>query len=137
MHRLIESLLCGTPAKAVVEGSRTDLSRQSRSAGDVLLPVNVEKFDAAWKLDGDFYVPPGGEGVPGRRERFERFYGHLQAVEGTLEAPEVAVDNSGKVCFINGRHRFSVQRDQHVRPIYVAFTKGSVANARKYGLVDL
>jgi hypothetical protein len=113
------------------------MSRQSRNAGDVLLPVDVEKFDAAWKLDGDFYVPPGGEGVPGRRERFERFYGRLQAVEGTLEAPEVAVNDAGKVSFINGRHRFSVQRDQGIRPIYVAFTSGSVANAKKFNLVTV
>lgn len=31
---------------------------------------------------------------------------------------------------------YAVQRDQNVRPIYVAFTKDSVANADKFGLID-
>ncbi len=129
-RHIIDSLTGG------VSPVRTELSRQSKRAGDVLLPVNVEKFDAAWALDGDSYIPKGGEGVPGRRARFDSFYGHLQTIKGLLEAPVVSVGSNGVVSFINGRHRFSVQRDNGVDPIYVGFTKGSVGNARAHGLVN-
>jgi len=119
----------------IMETVQTKRSQRSEHNNDVLLPVDIKKFDAAWSKDVGFYIPFGKGGIADRREKFEKFYKGLESSGGTLESPEVSVNDSGKVMFINGRHRFAVLRDKGISPIYVSFTKDSVDNAKRFGYI--
>ena len=118
-----------------METVQTKRSQRSEHNNDVLLPVNIKKFDDAWSKDVGFYIAFGKGGIADRREKFEKFYKGLESSGGTLESPEVSVNDSGKVMFINGRHRFAVLRDKGISPIYVSFTKDSVDNAKRFGYI--
>lgn len=105
---------------------------RAEAAGDKLVPVDIGAFDPAFQKDKGFYVGPQGEGaIPGRREGFQEFLKTGQPIE----APEVHVDDQGDVAFINGRHRYSVLRDQGEKSIPMAMSPESEANARKFGLI--
>src|SRR5690606_370696 len=107
-------------------------SRRSVYSGDVVVHIDLPKFDAAFRHGGlDFYIGQGGTGeIDGRRARFERWLEQGQQVE----LPEVSVNREGIVTFINGRHRYAYYRDLG-RGIPVSMDPQSVENARAHGLL--
>ena len=54
----------------------------------------------------------------------------------SIEAPEVTVQDNGRVGFTNGRHRYAWLRDQGITSIPMAMTPESVANAKRYGYLS-
>lgn len=87
----------------------------------VRVVVNVAKFDAAWRLDSGYYIPPGGGGaeIKGRRPNFEKFL----AKGIPVEAPTVYLDDQGRIGFTDGRHRFSWLRDTGWTRVVVTVNK--------------
>jgi len=107
-------------------------SARARRAGDVLVPVDMAKFDAAWKQDTGFHIDPSGTGaIHGRLERIADFL----KTSPQMDAAEVNVDADGRVGFTNGRHRMAYLRDKGVTRVPVSMTKESRANAKKHGLI--
>ncbi|MGB7195330.1 MAG: hypothetical protein WBD81_17890 [Collimonas pratensis] len=109
------------------------IPERAAAHGDKLVSINIAKFDPAFQKDKGFYLSPTGEGeVPGRRAGFEAFLKTGKPVE----APEVFVGDRGEVAFTNGRHRYSVIRDQGEKSMPMAMSPESEANARKFGLLE-
>jgi hypothetical protein len=107
------------------------IPQRAENAGDKLVQINIPKFDPSFQQDGGFYIPPGGEGVTGRRAGVEKFLKTGKPVE----APEVHVDKDGIASFINGRHHYSVIRDMGHESMPMAMDSESEENARKAGLI--
>jgi len=117
-----------------VEGRSIKVTHSARAkrAGDVLVPVDMAKFDAAWKQDTGFHIDPSGTGaIHGRLERIADFL----KTSPQMDAAEVNVDADGRVGFTNGRHRMAYLRDKGVTRVPVSMTKESRANAKKHGLI--
>jgi len=110
---------------------RIILSKRAKINGDKLIVVDTKAFDNAFKKDTDFYIGRGGEGgVKGRYEGFQKFI-----KKGTkIEASEVVVTDEGRVVFVNGRHRWAVERDIGMKEISVAMSSGSEANSLIFNL---
>lgn len=106
------------------------LSGQSKSGKDVLAEVPISKVEKAWSKDSN-YIGPKDAGLTGRREKFKEF---LKGGK-PIEAPEIQISNTGAVSFGNGRHRFSVLRDQGDETVGVAIGKESIKNAEKFGFI--
>jgi len=102
--------------------------------GNVVVPVKMAAFDAAWQGDKGFHVGPGGAGGIGNR--YEQVGEFLQTAK-TMEAPEVHVRENGTVIFGDGRHRAAYLRDQGVENVPVSMDAESLANAQKHGLIAL
>jgi len=87
-----------------------DRERQSVKAGErVPMLVNLKVLDHHWSKDKDYYVPKGGEDVPGRRRGVER---HL-ARGHEVDMPRLShIDEKGVVSIGDGRHRLAVMRDR-------------------------
>jgi len=102
--------------------------------GNVVVPVKMAAFDAAWQGDKGFHVGPGGAGGIGNR--YEQVGEFLQTAK-TMEAPEVHVRENGTVIFGDGRHRAAYLRDQGVEHVPVSMDAESLANAQKHGLIAL
>ena len=107
---------------------KSDLKSQR---ANVLIVVDVLKFDAAWSRDEGFHIPVGQEGLAGRRNRFEDF---LKTGE-PIEAPNVSVTSQGVVQFGDGRHRFAVLRDLGYKEISVSVSKKNVALFNQFVLM--
>lgn len=108
-----------------VEGKRVEvpeayrLSETAQEAGEVLVEVDVERLDEAWKEAGGGYYLERGEGwQPGRTEAPESFLG---------EAARVSIDPEGRVGFVNGRHRLAILRDAGVETVSVAVSAEQAA----------
>ena len=84
---------------------------------DVVVWVSVLALDAAWKLDNDNYIEPGGKGAA-IDDRYQRFGKWLRQTADPVELPVVGVEN-GVVGFTDGRHRFAWLRDQRMSAIPV------------------
>ena len=112
-------------------GVKFVLGAQARGCGDKLVTVNVAKLDAAWAKEADCYIGKGGTGnVIGQRyPAFKDF--KLKGIP--IQVSEVVVDDLGAVRFINGRHRFSVLRDEGMQQMPVAMSDTSIANAQRFG----
>lgn len=110
-----------------------NLSNQSPARLYSLVDVNISKIDAAFKLEPDFYV--GVNGLGGIRNRFSRF-GEFVATAPSVEAAIIDILDDGKICFVNGRHRFAWFRDYGLTHVPVALSKESIINAKKYNYIN-
>ncbi len=70
--------------------------------------VNISKLDAAWQLDGVYYVPAG---APKSRHRYDKFAGWIATRPSKVMMPMVTALEDGRVSFTDGRHRFAWFRD--------------------------
>lgn len=94
----------------------------STSKTHTTVMVDAKALDKAWSLDHDYYIPPGGGGaeIAGRRQAFEAF----QKSGEPIQASRVSVDpKTGVASFTDGRHRFSVLRDQGVERVPITIEK--------------
>lgn len=106
--------------------------RRAAKAGDVMVPLDVLRFDEEFQREEGFYLGVGGKGGIGNRyERFGQFIGE----NDSIEAAEVTVQENGRVGFTNGRHRYAWLRDQGLTTIPVAMTPESAKHAKRYGLL--
>ena len=106
--------------------------RRAAMAGDVMVPLDVVRFDEEFQREQGFYLGVGGQGGIGTRyARFGTFIGE----HDSIEAPEVTVQASGRVGFTDGRHRYAWLRDQGITSIPVSMTPESAKYAKKYGLL--
>ncbi len=117
---------------------KATMPQRAEVIGNAMVKVDVDKFDRMWKKSdpgGNFYISPGGTGaaIKGRYPRFIEFVKSSQS----YEVPEVHVGSDGKIGFTNGRHRFSVLRDQGHKILPVAMNPEAVENAKKYGLISM
>jgi hypothetical protein len=108
------------------------LSDRSKALGEKLMGVDAKAIDAAWKQDPSFHVGPGGEGPTASPGKYESATRHISSGKKT-NAPELGVQENGRVGFADGRHRFAAMRDRGIRVIPVAMDRESIRNARKYG----
>jgi SPP1 gp7 family putative phage head morphogenesis protein len=76
---------------------------------DVTLILDPKKIDQEWSLDGNYYIPPGGGGgeIEGRRDRVREYIDKGKP----LQASRAVLGDDGRMVFEDGRHRFSVLRD--------------------------
>lgn len=87
------------------------VSHPSAQPDEVLVQVDPARLDQAWAKDKGYYIPPGGGGeseIGGRRDDFKNFLAKGQPIQ----ASRVSLDPDGSVSFGDGRHRFSVLRDE-------------------------
>ena len=94
--------------------------------------VSVSKLNQLWKeTGGTFYIPKGGGGaeIGGRREGFNRF--REQHPNTPIQMSRVFVSKDGTLGFVDGRHRFSVFRDDGKRVIAVTTERGASARRLK------
>lgn len=108
---------------------------KARSDYEKMVNVKVAALDDAWKKDNG-YIPPAGGGaeIPGRVDAFKAW---REANPDTpIESPSVNVDENGQAAFNDGRHRFSVFRDEGLKTMPVTMDESSIANAREAGLLD-
>lgn len=115
---------------------KATMTQRAEVIGDVMVDVDVDKFDRMWKKSdqhGDFYIGPGGSGaaIKGRYPRFVEFI----KVNQSYEVPEVHVGPDGRIGFTNGRHRFSVLRDQGNKVLPMSMNPEAIENAKKFGLI--
>lgn len=99
---------------------------------DEVVYVSVSKLDKAWQKDGEaFYIPPGGGGgeIGGRRQGFREF--RKNNPDTPVEMSRVYVNEKGVASFGDGRHRFSVMRDEGKRVIPVTTSRGAAAERLK------
>jgi len=73
---------------------------------EVAVWVDPQRLDQDWQKDAGYYLPPG-EDKSGRAADFRRFL----AKEKAVEASRVVLGDDGEISFVDGRHRFSVLRD--------------------------
>ncbi len=86
-------------------------------APDAVVWVDVAAFDQAWRLTDQYIVPGGANGQDDRYARVGRWFElhrHCWMMDATFD--------EDRVCFIDGRHRYSWLRDQGVEavPLQVA-----------------
>jgi hypothetical protein len=94
-----------------------------------VVEVSVSKLDALWKENKSFYIPKGGGGaeIKGRRQEFREF----RKKDKPIEMSQVHVRKDGSFGFADGRHRFSVFRDEGRKTILVTTERGAAANRLK------
>ena len=98
-------------------------SELKSQTNNVLVNVDVQKLDTAWKRDIGYYIEQGKESIKGRRAKFEEF---LKKNE-PIEAPVLNLKSDGQtISFGDGRHRFAVLRDMGYKQIQVSIPKGQV-----------
>ncbi len=120
------------PPTAALSGGRAVSFIQHSGAGrdEVAVWINPRDLDRDWQRDTGYYLPPGGEGVAGRRAEFRRF---LQT-DDAVEAPRVALGPEGEVSFTDGRHRFAVLRDDGAARVAVMVPRDQVRDFEaRYG----
>lgn len=116
--------------------------KRAKAAGDVVVQVKTDAFDKAFQKDAGFYIDKDGNGeIKGRRERFQEFLdkGQYDPKSGEynkvpIEMPEAVVTKDGAAAFTNGRHRFSVMRDNGVESLPVSMDETSALRAQTLGL---
>lgn len=98
---------------------------------EVVIWIDVQKFDKAWKKSGDdLYIYPGGE-VGGIHGRYAGFIKFLEQENTPIEMSDVGISN-GEAGFTNGRHRFATLRDAGVINLPVITNKRCVAEIQAY-----
>lgn len=95
--------------------------------------ANVSKLDQAWQNGrSDLYIDKRGKNeIDNRRDRFSQF---LKEGGGTSAKPiemSKIVVNGDKVIFKDGRHRFSVLRDQGKRTVPILVQSKQIKTARE------
>jgi hypothetical protein len=107
--------------------------KPERASGDVVIMTNVAKFDKAWSQDMDMYITPGGGGNA-INIRYPRFV-HFLTLGQPVIMSEVSVAVSDTPHFTNGRHRYSVLRDQGWKKIPMCVDPESAPKFRRlYGI---
>ncbi len=110
-----------------------DFVKDKFSSEKVMIEVDLDKLDEGWKKDINFYLPKKGEGlseIKGRREGFEDWM--KKNPDTPIESPVIHYDpRTGKVSFVDGRHRTSVLRDQGDNTIFVSVDKKIAKDVRK------
>lgn len=77
----------------------------------ILVTLDVDKVEASWSKDRDFYVGPGGTGAA-IGKRYARFQQWLdENPETPIDPPMIGLTPSRSIIFGDGRHRFAVLRD--------------------------
>lgn len=95
-----------------------------------LVEIDVAKLDWAWRASGEGYISPDGTGA--KDGRLEGFAAWLAAHPGEpIIAPWVYLDGLDRLCFADGRHRFSLLRDRGHLIIKIAVRKKQAADFRK------
>jgi hypothetical protein len=96
-----------------------------------LVTVDTKKLDAAWSRDKGFYLSPDNteNRIGNRYERFQQW--RKDNPNTPVEAPRVGLRNGDTVGFDNGRHRFSVLRDQGYPTVQVLVDKSQVDDFKK------
>ncbi|RYF13085.1 MAG: N-acetyltransferase [Oxalobacteraceae bacterium] len=86
--------------------------------GDEMVTIDVEKVRASWALDRDFYFDDGDHpnAIRGRVSRFNQWLERGEAIG----LPELCLNPSGEITFINGRHRFVALMQRGVESLPVA-----------------
>lgn len=114
----------------------SDRSQQSK---DKVVWVDVRRLDTAWAADDPgFRVQPGGQGPSARPSSYTAFGDYLSrslAMGRPIEMSRVYLDGSGKISFLDGRHRFAWMRDNGMGRVPVAVPKEAARRlARAYGI---
>lgn len=104
-------------------------SGAARAAGDVTVVVSVRKLNAAWARDTGFYISPGGGGaeIAGRRAGFQSFL----ATGRPIEQSRVELTRNGTAQFTDGRHRFSLLRDQGLERVPISVPRSQAARIKR------
>ncbi len=112
--------------------ARVELGKEAKEDGRKLVFVNTEKFDKAFEKDEYFYIEKG------EKRGFEFIKDHIDS--GLPIAASYVVlsekDNSPKVSFYDGRHRYCVMRDLGAKSTPVSLDENSIKIAQKYGILD-
>lgn len=114
----------------LADGRKIQFTKNPRDRG-ILVMVDPKKLDRSWSKDQSHYIPPGGGGgeIGGRRQGFKDFLRKKEPVE----ASRVYLNN-GHVQFDDGRHRFSVLRDEGAPKVGVMVPRDQVKDfAKKFG----
>jgi hypothetical protein len=82
---------------------------KDRAATDATVTLSIPKVDLSWRGDTGFYLPPGAE-TNHIGHRYEDMVA-LVAKNGSMDQPEICLNDSGEIVFIDGRHRFAAMRD--------------------------
>jgi len=88
--------------KAGVQWKTMDYSPDSQE----VVEVNIAKFDASWQ-NNPFYIAPEEAGNPKKYEVWEQRYS--EGFHG--EMPSAMIGDDNVVGFLDGRHRYSVSRN--------------------------
>lgn len=121
------------PLKTLEEQAPTPftISKTAERDGAVLVNVNVEALDKAWReADPERYVAPGGYTPSGERAgKYDRFQEWMADNPNTpVQSSYVGfVDGAG---FVDGRHRFAVLRDRGAETITIAVDPSDLAQVR-------
>ncbi len=102
------------PGTATIPGTMFVLSDRAVAERMPTVQVDVAALDAAWQRDPSRYIPPGGRPDDADRARYERmreFIARARRVGIPIEQPQITVDATDGVTFLDGRHRFAVLRD--------------------------
>lgn len=95
---------------------------------DDVVMIDVQKLDASFAQDTEFYVGQNGsQGINGRYARF----GEWVKRELPINMPEVSLGPYGHVAFTNGRHRFAWMRDNGVTTLPVAVPPNEADEIKK------
>jgi len=118
--RVLRAVYASAPKVRWVLGPR------SKAAKDILVRVNLARFDALWKKDTGGYLDPND---PGLRTRRAKMLQHLtSAPQVDLYASEVYYDaNRDWITFVDGRHRVAVLRELGATEIAVAVRHDNLA----------
>lgn len=97
--------------------------------------MNIDKIEKSFSGDKDFYVSSNGANSKQSTMKYNRFKEFLSTKPKHIDAPSLHIDDSGKVQFENGRHRFAVFRDMGEKTIPVSLSKEARLNAKKFGYI--
>lgn len=100
--------------------------------------VNVEKFDVALKREKKFYIYPGGEGANGDHYEKAREFLFMNSDErfknfGPFIMPWARINQTGRCWLADGKHRFSVLRDEGAKFMPMSMYEEHAKNAAKNG----
>lgn len=106
-------------------------------SGDQLHWVPTKELDQHWEAgqhSDEFRIPPGGS----KNSIGNRYQGAMDHIAGTdkVNAPRVAIHDDGSAHFTDGRHTFSVMRDQGMTHVPIAIHDDAIQNAKDSGLLD-
>lgn len=127
----------GTISTQLADGRNVKFNPHPAASGsEVMIRVDPQRIDAAFKKTGGFYLPPGQAGeseVAGRRAGVEEFL--RKGVP--LQASRAFLGPDGEVEFVDGRHRFAVLRDEGADYVGIMVPVEQVADFRQqFGAVS-
>lgn len=101
--------------------------KRPRASRDAVVWVDVAALDAAWRLDGGFYLD---RGAPTSRYKYLRFEEWFLETRDWVGMPVVGATSEAAE-FTNGRHRFAWMRDHSVVALPVACEPDEAAGIEK------